>query len=137
MLLKQDKTEAVMAVNGRLEYIDKEMWVYQSLMFGQKLIRASKRIEKQIKEIQEKAESVKTEVCCKIMLGIYEPGLTRADRQNPVFGTTVPTSGSSMRVNVQNNDEMRYPCQQSVVQHGWTDMDGYEREVPFICSKAW
>jgi prefoldin beta subunit len=27
VLLKQDKTEAVMAVNGRLEYIDKEMWV--------------------------------------------------------------------------------------------------------------
>ena len=27
VLLKQDKTEAVMAVNGRLEYIVKEMWV--------------------------------------------------------------------------------------------------------------
>jgi prefoldin beta subunit len=27
VLLKQDKTEAVMAVNGRLEFIDKEMWV--------------------------------------------------------------------------------------------------------------
>jgi prefoldin beta subunit len=25
VLLKQDKTEAVMAVNGRLEFIDKEM----------------------------------------------------------------------------------------------------------------
>jgi prefoldin beta subunit len=25
VLLKQDKTEAVMAVNGRLEYIEKEM----------------------------------------------------------------------------------------------------------------
>ncbi|KAH7393935.1 Prefoldin [Phaeosphaeria sp. MPI-PUGE-AT-0046c] len=46
VLLKQDKTEAVMAVNSRLEYIDKEI----------------KRIEKQIKEIQDKAESVKTEI---------------------------------------------------------------------------
>lgn len=27
MLLKQDKTEAVMAVNGRLEFIDKQMSV--------------------------------------------------------------------------------------------------------------
>lgn len=27
VLLKQDKTEAVMAVNGRLEFIEKEMWV--------------------------------------------------------------------------------------------------------------
>lgn len=27
VLLKQDKTEAVMAVDGRLEFIDKEMWV--------------------------------------------------------------------------------------------------------------
>ena len=26
MLLKQDKTEAIMAVNGRLEFIDKEMY---------------------------------------------------------------------------------------------------------------
>lgn len=27
VLLKQDKTEASMAVNGRLEFIEKEMWV--------------------------------------------------------------------------------------------------------------
>ncbi|KAF2827468.1 Prefoldin beta-like protein [Ophiobolus disseminans] len=46
VLLKQDKTEAVMAVNGRLEFIDKEI----------------KRIEKQITDIQNKAESVKTEI---------------------------------------------------------------------------
>ncbi|KAF2025533.1 hypothetical protein EK21DRAFT_76196, partial [Setomelanomma holmii] len=45
VLLKQDKTEAVMAVNGRLEFIDKDI----------------KRIEKQIKDIQDKAETVKTE----------------------------------------------------------------------------
>lgn len=30
VLLKQDKTEAVMAVNGRLEFIEKEMWVSRS-----------------------------------------------------------------------------------------------------------
>ena len=30
MLLKQDKTEAVMAVDGRLEFIDKEMWASTS-----------------------------------------------------------------------------------------------------------
>lgn len=29
VLLKQDKTEAVLAVDGRLEFIDKEMWVAQ------------------------------------------------------------------------------------------------------------
>ncbi|KAH7085460.1 Prefoldin [Paraphoma chrysanthemicola] len=46
VLLKQDKTEAVMAVNGRLEFIDKEI----------------KRIEKQIKGIQDKAEDVKSEI---------------------------------------------------------------------------
>lgn len=27
VLLKQEKTEATMAVNGRLEFIEKEMWV--------------------------------------------------------------------------------------------------------------
>jgi len=29
VLLKQDKSEAVMAVNGRLEFINKEMWDYK------------------------------------------------------------------------------------------------------------
>ncbi|OAL45992.1 Prefoldin beta-like protein [Pyrenochaeta sp. DS3sAY3a] len=46
VLLKQDKTEAVMAVNGRLEFIDKEI----------------KRFEKQIKDIQDKAETLKMEI---------------------------------------------------------------------------
>ncbi|CAO2656239.1 Nn.00g050420.m01.CDS01 [Neocucurbitaria sp. VM-36] len=46
VLLKQDKTEAVMAVNGRLEFIDKEI----------------KRFEKQIEDIQDKSEKIKTEI---------------------------------------------------------------------------
>ena len=92
MLLKQDKTEALMAVNGRLEYIEKEMWVYSVLSSDQMLTRGSKRIEKQIKEIQDKAESVKTEVCYKIMLDVDEAVLILTDHQNPVLGTTVTTS---------------------------------------------
>jgi hypothetical protein len=46
VLLKQDKTEALMSVNGRLEFIEKEI----------------KRIEAQIKGIQEKSEKLKVEV---------------------------------------------------------------------------
>ncbi|GIK01390.1 hypothetical protein Aspvir_005426 [Aspergillus viridinutans] len=46
VLLKQDKNEAVMAVNGRLEFIEKEI----------------KRIEGQIKEAQEKAEKKRAEI---------------------------------------------------------------------------
>ncbi|KAF2278439.1 Prefoldin beta-like protein [Westerdykella ornata] len=46
VLLKQDKTEAVMAVNGRLEFIEKEIG----------------RIEKQIKDIRDKSEKVKIEI---------------------------------------------------------------------------
>ncbi|KAF2851134.1 Prefoldin beta-like protein [Plenodomus tracheiphilus IPT5] len=46
VLLKQDKTEAVMAVNGRLEFIEKQI----------------QDIEKKIKGIQDKAENVKTEI---------------------------------------------------------------------------
>jgi prefoldin beta subunit len=34
VLLKQDKTEAVMAVSGRLEFIEKEMWVVSVLFRG-------------------------------------------------------------------------------------------------------
>lgn len=36
VLLKQDKTEAVMAVSGRLEFIEKEMWVV-SVLFSRGL----------------------------------------------------------------------------------------------------
>ncbi|KAF2000469.1 Prefoldin beta-like protein [Amniculicola lignicola CBS 123094] len=46
VLLKQDKAEAVMSVNGRLEFIEKEI----------------QRVEKQIEGIQEKAETVKTNI---------------------------------------------------------------------------
>ncbi|KAF2144794.1 uncharacterized protein K452DRAFT_285127 [Aplosporella prunicola CBS 121167] len=46
VLLKQDKSEAVMAVKGRLEFIEKEI----------------KRIEDQINEIQEKSEKKKMDV---------------------------------------------------------------------------
>ncbi|OCK78632.1 Prefoldin beta-like protein [Lepidopterella palustris CBS 459.81] len=46
VLLKQDKAEAVMAVNGRLEFIEKEI----------------NRIEKQISDIQERGEKTKTEI---------------------------------------------------------------------------
>lgn len=46
MLLKQDKTEALMSVNGRLEFIEKEI----------------RRFETQIKGIQDKSEKVKVEV---------------------------------------------------------------------------
>lgn len=46
VLLKQDKTEAALAVDGRLEFIDKEI----------------KRVEKQIKDTQEKSDKLRTEI---------------------------------------------------------------------------
>ncbi|KAI9779618.1 MAG: hypothetical protein M1839_007283 [Geoglossum umbratile] len=46
VLLKQDKNEAVMAVDARLEFIEKDI----------------KRIEQQISDIQEKSERKKTEI---------------------------------------------------------------------------
>ncbi|KAA6409084.1 MAG: prefoldin subunit 6 [Lasallia pustulata] len=46
VLLKQEKSEAILAVNGRLDYIEKEI----------------KRVEKLIGDIQEKSQSKKMEV---------------------------------------------------------------------------
>ncbi|KAJ5661315.1 prefoldin subunit 6 [Penicillium longicatenatum] len=46
VLLKQEKTEAVMAVNGRLEFIEKEI----------------KRIEQEIEAKQDAAEQKRTEI---------------------------------------------------------------------------
>lgn len=47
VLLKQERTDAVQAVEGRLEFIGAEI----------------KRIEKQIGEMQEEGEAKKMEVC--------------------------------------------------------------------------
>ncbi|KAJ5693021.1 prefoldin subunit 6 [Penicillium macrosclerotiorum] len=46
VLLKQDKSEAIMAVNGRLEFIEKEI----------------KRIEKEIQDKQESSEKKRAEI---------------------------------------------------------------------------
>ncbi|KAJ9244031.1 KE2 family protein [Paecilomyces variotii] len=46
VLLKQDKTEATMAVDGRLEFIEKEI----------------KRIEDQIQDLQDKSDKKRAEV---------------------------------------------------------------------------
>ncbi|PSS09030.1 hypothetical protein M430DRAFT_53590 [Amorphotheca resinae ATCC 22711] len=46
VLLKQDRKESMLAVDGRLEFIDKEI----------------KRFEKQIKEAQEKSDKLKMEI---------------------------------------------------------------------------
>ncbi|KAM3070039.1 Prefoldin subunit 6 [Clarireedia jacksonii] len=46
VLLKQDKTEAIMAVDGRLEFIEKEI----------------KRVESAIKDIQDKSDGLKMEI---------------------------------------------------------------------------
>ncbi|KAF1928977.1 Prefoldin beta-like protein [Didymella exigua CBS 183.55] len=46
VLLKQDKTEALMSVNGRLEFIEKEI----------------RRFETQITGIQDKSEKLKVEI---------------------------------------------------------------------------
>ena len=63
VLLKQDKTEAVMSVNGRLEFIEKQMLVRTDLFVKYLgLTRSSKDIEKQIQGIQEKSEKIKGEV---------------------------------------------------------------------------
>ncbi|KAF9884051.1 hypothetical protein FE257_002336 [Aspergillus nanangensis] len=49
VLLKQEKTEALMAVNGRLEFIEKEICI-------------SKRIEGQIKENEDKSDKKRAEI---------------------------------------------------------------------------
>lgn len=52
-----------MAVNGRLEFIEKEMYVHFSLQGESTVLTCqSKRIEKQITDIQDKAEIVKSQV---------------------------------------------------------------------------
>lgn len=69
VLLKQDKNEAVMAVDGRLDYITKEMYVLSLHLFSGfycltyvLIVNYRNRVEDQIKEIQEKSEHKKMEV---------------------------------------------------------------------------
>ncbi|EEP81971.1 predicted protein [Uncinocarpus reesii 1704] len=54
VLLKQDKSDAVMAVEGRLDFIEKEI--------GIRADQNRKRIEGQIADLQEKSEKKKAEV---------------------------------------------------------------------------
>ncbi|KAL9079101.1 MAG: hypothetical protein Q9157_001985 [Trypethelium eluteriae] len=56
VLLKQDKVEATMAVDGRLDYITKEI----------------KRVEDQIAEIQKRSEEKKVEVSLEFRPGTWE-----------------------------------------------------------------
>lgn len=64
VLLKQEKSEAVMTVDGRLEFIEKEMFVLscRSLKSLLWLTRDRKRIEGQIQEINNKSDKKRTEV---------------------------------------------------------------------------
>jgi hypothetical protein len=63
VLLKQDKTEAIMAVDGRLEFIDNDMWAFALLRaMGMCWWLSSKRTEKQIAEIQASSDKKRMEV---------------------------------------------------------------------------
>jgi prefoldin beta subunit len=63
VLLKQDKPEAVMNVDKRLEYIEAEMFVNPgSTRPPQLTVRCRKRVEAQIKGLGEKQESKKMEI---------------------------------------------------------------------------
>lgn len=68
VLLKQDKQEALMAVNGRLEFIEKEMYglrnQFRRLIVLEKadILGYSKRIEKEIEANQDKSDKKRAEV---------------------------------------------------------------------------
>ncbi|CAC9887515.1 MAG: Uncharacterized protein AUREO_003610 [Aureobasidium pullulans] len=63
ILLKQDATEAKSTVDGRLEFIDKEMSVFVTVLIDAfSLTNRSNRIEKQISDIQAKSEEKKMAV---------------------------------------------------------------------------
>lgn len=72
VLLKQEKPEAESTVNGRLEFINKEMYVapFSLLSHLTTIIAAdsiilhvqSERVDKQIKEVQEKIERKKGDI---------------------------------------------------------------------------
>lgn len=78
MLLKQDKTEALMSVNGRLEFIEKEI----------------RRFETQIKGIQDKSEKLKVEV-------------RHADRCEAVRGTDASCRSSRYRTPHSSNSNRK------------------------------
>lgn len=93
VLLKQDKTEALMSVNGRLEFIDKEI----------------RRFETQIKTIQDKSEKLKVEVrhtCfCKTHVG-----LTNNTDYPDTERHTAATAGTSRSIeSCHDQKQIRYP----------------------------
>ena len=72
VLLKQDKTEAVMAVDARLDFIENEMYAPLSNEFwGYYWLKDRKRVEKQIKDVQDKSDALRSEVSYTILSGNY------------------------------------------------------------------
>jgi prefoldin beta subunit len=63
VLLKQDTTEAKSTVDSRLEYIGGEMWVFSILLaiFYADVV-TSKRVEENIKSLQQQSEGKRMEV---------------------------------------------------------------------------
>ena len=66
MLLKQDRAEAILAVDGRLAFIEKEMyWPPFALRLPGRAtsnVSFSERVEKQITDIQDESEKKRTAV---------------------------------------------------------------------------
>jgi len=87
VLLKQDKTEAVMAVDGRLEFIDKEMWALNWIWSDTDWRISRKRIEKQIKDVQEKSDQIRSQVSLFISLP-WVSADNNSDHPNTVWSPT-------------------------------------------------
>jgi len=95
VLLKQDKTEALMSVNGRLEFIDKEI----------------RRFETQIQSIQDKSEKLKVEVRC---MHCFETQLltNHTDHTDTKRRTAAATAGPSRSIEPSHDQkQIRYPIQ--------------------------
>jgi len=71
ILLKQDKADAEGTVNGRLSFIEKELYVAWNGIYRMALTQSSERLDTQIKEIQEKLEKIKGEIL-KIQAGAQQ-----------------------------------------------------------------
>lgn len=98
-----------MSVNGRLEFIDKQMWVRLAIG-GMALTGCSKDIEKQIEGIQDSSEKIKGEVGRLILQERIDVLTHRLDYPDTVGCAAITSSGSIVKhVTIRKTVQMRYP----------------------------
>lgn len=139
VLLKQEKSEALMAVNGRLEFIEKEMWVSQPNVYSHSSLTRALARELRRKSMKSRKRARRS------ALRYREPPCNstprahadlRLDRAGPNSGPTASCLCLCMSLsNFERTSQWRKILAfdlESVVDDGWTALTPHAMQYPLV-----